>query len=215
MDINFLLRRAGGHRFRLYVPPDYDGGRSWPAVLFLHGAGERGSDSVGPLKVGIGPALEKRAEAYRAIVVFPQCPRAAHWSLPQGRTIATVALEETIGEFNVDMSRVALTGISMGAAGAWLMAAESPDRFVSLAPICGWATSRLAVAARVAHVPTWIFHGDADDIVPVDSSREMVLAMKDAGANVRYTEFRGIAHNSWDPAYQQTQLLDWMLAPKG
>ncbi|HSP35328.1 MAG TPA: alpha/beta hydrolase-fold protein [Thermoanaerobaculia bacterium] len=213
--MDFLLRRAGGQRFRLYVPPHYDDSGSWPAVLFLHGAGERGSDSVAPVKVGMGPALEKRAEPYPAIVVFPQCPRDAYWSLPSARASATIALEETIGEFNIDMNRIALTGISMGAAGAWLVAADAPQRFMSLAPICGWvyADELLAFARRIAHIPTWMFHGDADNIVPVESSRAMVAALRQAGADVRYTELRDVAHNSWDAAYQRTEVLDWLIDP--
>jgi predicted peptidase len=216
----FLLRRveAGGQprSFRVYVPPVYDDGHASPAILFLHGAGERGSDSIAPTEVGIGPHLSSGDDAYPAIVVFPQCPGESHWSAPEARAIAMAALDQTATEFRIDSARIALTGISMGAAGAWLLAFEEPDRFASLAPVCGWLSSftkrdPAAFARRIAHIPTWIFHGDADTIVPVEESRVMYAALQRAGANVRYTELKAVAHNSWDPAYGESGLLEWMI----
>jgi predicted peptidase len=215
MEIEFQLRRVEvdgvSHRFRLYVPADYDA-----AVLFLHGAGERGNDSIAPTKVGLGSALSEREEPFPAIVVFPQCPRETHWTAAAARDIAMAALDATKKEFRIE--RVALTGISMGAAGAWLMAAEHPERFMSLAPICGWVSARSTkdhadLIARIRGIPTWIFHGSVDHIVPVEHSRVMEAALKVAGADVRYTELRDVAHNSWDPAYGASNLLEWMLNP--
>lgn len=220
MKVEFLVRRAEAEGiardFRLYVPPGYDRQRSWPAVLFLHGAGERGNDSAAPTNVGIGPALKTRAAPYPAFVIFPQCPADSHWSAAAARAIAVVALAAAANEFRIDESRVALTGISMGAAGAWLLASEAPGRFMSLAPVCGWLSSRTkadlqAFAKRIAGIPAWIFHGSADDIVPVEESRIAAQALESAGANVRYTELAGVGHNSWDAAYQESALLEWMI----
>ncbi|HSP13340.1 MAG TPA: PHB depolymerase family esterase [Thermoanaerobaculia bacterium] len=219
MSTDFLLRHVesgGGTRdFRVYVPPDYDDDHTWPAVLFLHGAGERGNDSVTPTKVGIGPHLYDR-EPYPAIVVFPQCPAESHWSAPAARAIAAAALDSVISEFRIDAARIALTGISMGAAGAWLLASDQTGRFASLAPVCGWLSSRAkrdfsGFVKGIAHIPTWIFHGDADTIVPVDESRIMHAALEAAGAQVRYTELKGVGHNSWDPAYGESGLMEWLV----
>jgi predicted peptidase len=213
----FLLRRVevdGAPRpFRLYVPDGYSDQAAWPAVLFLHGAGERGSDSVTPTKVGIGPHLD----SYPAIVVFPQCPAESHWSAPEARAIAAAALDQTESEFRIDAKRVALTGISMGGAGAWLLASQQPKRFARLAPVCAWLSSRAkkdlpAFVETIAHIPTWMFHGDADNVVPVDESRLMFAALRGAGADVQYTELPGVAHNSWDPAYGSSGLLDWLIS---
>jgi predicted peptidase len=222
LEVNdFLLRRAERDgtalRFRVYVPSDYDHGRSWPAVLFLHGAGERGNDSIGPTLVGLGRTLAER-EAYPAIVVFPQCPKESHWAAAESRAMAMHALDEVMKEFNIDPAKVALTGISMGAAGAWLTAADHPRRFMSLAPICGWVTARsdtehAALIRNLRNIPTWIFHGSADPIVPVESSRKMAAALRNAGADVRYTELSGVGHNSWDRAYGESELLEWLLDP--
>ena len=219
MAVEFLLRRieSGGrsHQFRVYVPPHYEDDRAWPAVLFLHGAGERGNDSIGPTRVGIGSALQERAEPYPAIVVFPQCPAESHWALPEPREDALAALDSLRNEFNMDNARIALTGISMGGNGAWLMAADYPNRFTALAPVCGWltrsATTAADVAQRLAHIPIWMFHGEADEIVPVHASRIMNTALRAAGADVRYTELAGVGHNSWDDAYR-SPLMEWLIS---
>ena len=202
-------------RFRVYVPNHYDGGRAWPAVLFLHGAGERGNDSLSQTGVGIGRTLTNRKDPYPAIVILPQCPKDSHWSLAAARQMAIATLDSAISEFNIDKERVALTGISMGGAGAWLLAAEHPGRFAKLAPVCGWVHPRAAgdlgaFARKIRHIPTWILHGDRDTIVQVEESRFMNEALKAAGCDVRYTEFAGVGHNSWDPAYGETELLEWM-----
>ena len=223
MKIDFLLRSSvvegAARRFRVYVPPDYDEATARPAVLFLHGAGERGNDSIGPTRVGLGRTLMDREEPFPALVIFPQCPRESHWCSEYGRGVAMAALEETLKEFHVDAARVALTGMSMGGAGAWLVASDHPERFMSLAPICGWVSARsdpdkAQIIERIRGIPTWIFHGSADTIVPVDSSRAMAAALQKAGADVRYTELAGVEHNSWDRAYGQTELLEWMLNPR-
>ncbi|MEO6260232.1 MAG: alpha/beta hydrolase-fold protein, partial [Thermoanaerobaculia bacterium] len=125
------------HVYRVWIPPDYTTSRRWPAVLFLHGSGERGSDGLKPTQVGLGPALLAGVAGAGAIVVFPQCPENEHWVGP-ARNIAMAALDAVEKEFSIDRRRVALTGISMGGAGAWVLAAEHPDRWSAAAPICGW-----------------------------------------------------------------------------
>jgi predicted peptidase len=199
-----------GLPFRVYIPPDYDAARRWPAVLFLHGAGERGSDGLRPTTVGLGASLRRRSDPYPAIVAFPQCPCDDHWS-GSARFMAMQTLAAVEEEFPI--SHTALTGISMGAAGAWLLAAEHPDRFARLAPICGWAriVDRSTIARSIGAIPTWVFHGSADPIVAVEESRGIVAALKQAGASIRYTELPGVGHNSWDPAYDDSELLDWLI----
>jgi predicted peptidase len=216
MKPDFSLRRVDvdgvRRQFRVYIPPDSGDQREWPAVLFLHGAGERGRESMEPTRVGIGPHLD----GYPAVVIFPQCPQESQWSAPEARAIAKAALDQVQSELPIDPGRVALTGISMGGAGAWLLAGDQPERFAAVAPICGWLSSRVkpdltAFAQKIARIPTWIFHGDADTIIAVQESRLMYTALQAAGADVRYTEMKGVAHNSWDPAYGKSGLMQWLI----
>lgn len=217
-------------RYRLLRPIADDGvGRNahrYPLVLFLHGAGERGNDNVKQLKYLptwlAEPALRRRHPCF---VLAPQCRMDERWvdvswadvkSTPQPATptidlaAATKALEETLGREAVDPARVYLTGLSMGGYGTWDLAARQPDRFAAILPVCGGGDDR--AAARIASLPTWCFHGDADTAVSVERSRSMIAALKAAGGRPIYSELPGVGHDSWTPAYRDGFVLDWLFS---
>ncbi len=214
------------HRFQIWLPAAYNASQKWPAILFLHGSGERGDDGEKQTLVGLGPALRNGNVDVGAIVVFPQCPVSGHWIGP-ARRIAIAALDAAEQEFSIDRNRVALTGMSMGGAGVWVLAAEYPDRWSAIAPVCAWVRKPqqlpdvgdpakwlisssdpyAELARRLPNVPIWIFHGSDDPVVPVSNSRHMVGLL---GANAAYTEFPHVGHNSWDPAYATTHVVTWL-----
>ncbi len=192
----------------VYVPPTYDPSDKWPLVMFLHGAGERGDDGADQSTVGIGPAIEANPERFPCIVVMPQCPKNVMWTDRYDEING--ALDATLAEYNIDRSRMYLTGLSMGGYGTFMYGADNVDRFAAMAPICGGG--RVTDAAKLAAVPMWVFHGDADPVVTPDKSRTMVEAIKAAGGDIRYTEYAGVGHNSWDNAYAEPELMTWMLS---
>lgn len=200
--------------YQLFAP-DLDGPR--PVILFLHGAGESGRDGIAQTTVGLGPAVRRDPKRFPALVVFPQASRGYGW---RGFNLdaAVAALEDVERSFEVDPDRVYVTGISMGGYGTWLLAAQQPERFAAAVPICGGldrlAGSHADAARRLTRIRQWAFHGDADDIIPVEESRAMVAALRDAGADVRYTEYAGVRHNSWDRAYAEPELMPWLLRQK-
>ena len=182
----------------------------WPVILFLHGAGERGTDGVRHTRVGIGPALAQFPWRYQAIVVMPQCPAGVQWA-PAELEGALAALEAVRESARVDAGRIYLSGISMGGFGAFALAARYPSRFAAVVPICGWGDPA-TMSRPLARMPTWVFHGADDDIVPVTYSREMVAALRAVGNDrVRYTEYRSVRHESWDMAYADAELPTWLL----
>lgn len=216
------------HLYRVWVPAGYTRDRRWPAILFLHGSGERGSDGVKQTQAGLGPALADGSAAVAAIVVFPQCPENEHWVGP-AREIALAALDAVEQEFSIDRQRVSITGMSMGGAGAWVLAAEDRQRWSAAAPVCAWVVRPVAltsipdnklpwlaegedrpreVARRLETLPVWILHGSADTVVPVSESRRMASLL---GARAAYTEFAGVGHNAWDPAYRTTGVVAWLV----
>lgn len=207
----FLPRKIAAGTFRIYLPPEVT--PSMPIVLFLHGAGEGGADNVAQTTVGLGRAISKDPERFPLIAVFPQSPPRVPWRGPM-LDYAVAALDATIEEFDCDRDRVYLTGISMGGYGTWQLATQEPDRFAAIVPVCGGARNAVLTAQRLANVPAWVFHGDRDDIIPVSESREVVEALRAAGADVRYTEYKGVRHNSWDPAYAEPELMPWLLAQR-
>lgn len=204
----FERRLHGRARYSIFVPHGHDGRLELPLILFLHGAGEIGSDGVKPTRVGLGPAIRRQEATFPYLTVFPQS-RAGTWRAgsPDGDA-ALAILEQVRREFPVDPRRIHLTGISMGGFGAWSLAIARPELWASIVPICGGGDPRLAW--RLKPLPCWAFHGDADDVVAVANSRNMIAALEAAGGQPRYTEFPGVGHNSWDRAYAMPELFAWI-----
>lgn len=217
------------YHYQVYVPADYASKPTWPAILFLHGAGERGDDGLLQTNVGLAPAIRQNPSRYPAIVVFPQVPRDSQW-VGTPADMAVAALQQTMREFHVDPSRVYLTGLSMGGHGTWYVAYRHPELFAAVVPICGWVREFVMfrgsvpvvpgdsaqimplLVQKLGKVPIWIFHGEVDQVVNVNGSREPAAALKAAGANVRYTELLGLNHNAWDAAYGSDEFVQWLFA---
>jgi len=227
MTTGFVARGATAgsvsRRYQVFIPAAWSAEQKWPVVLFLHGAGERGDDGVVQTTVGIGPAIQKATGRFPCLVVLPQCQRNASWNSPPMQEHALQAMTDVISQMNGDEERLYLTGISMGGYGTWDLAARQPGRFAALAPICGgiyrpYGTGSRGIIRetmrRIGKTPVWVFHGGADEIVPVTESRQAVEALKAVGGDVRYTEYTGVGHNSWDPAYAEPELMTWMLGKR-
>ncbi len=198
-------------RYCVYVPPDYTPERPWPVILFLHGSGEAGADGFLQTDVGIARAIRRDHTRVPAIVVMPQCRPRQFWKGAMA-AMALKCVEQTSREYHLDPQRVYLTGLSLGGAGTWHIAARFPDRFAALAPICGFGEE--SDAAKLRGVPIWCFHGAVDDRVRVDSARTMVDAARKAGADVKYTEFAGEGHLIWDKVYEDAKFWEWLFAQK-
>jgi predicted peptidase len=221
---------AETYRYQVYAPRDWNKGRKWPVILFLHGAGERGDDGLVQTEVGIGAAIRRHVDRFPAIVVMPQCRNGQWWTQDAMQEQALKAFEQSVKEFNGDPERFYLTGLSMGGYGTWSIASKHPGKFAALVPICGGIrlparanvpdadkasdpnVDPYAEAARkIGKTPVWIFHGGADQVVPPDESRKMNEALKAASGDVKYTEYESVGHNSWDKAYAEPELMKWML----
>jgi poly(3-hydroxybutyrate) depolymerase/prenyltransferase beta subunit len=201
----------GERKYTVYVPPGYDGSRVFPVILFLHGGGERGQDGIVPAQVGIGPAILNRPAGWPAIVVFPQARET--WAAGSADSNATLAaLSDVMTAYATDPKRVVLTGLSMGGRGSWELAAAHPERFAAVVPICG--PGRLEHTSQLKGLPVWTFCGDADRDATVTNMRAMVEALEREGAQPRLTEYRGVGHNSWNRAYDDPELSEWMLAQR-
>ena len=221
------------YRYQVYVPREFTRSKTWPVIIALHGGGSYGDDGLKQTDGGFARAIRLNPEHFTAIVIFPQ----AHangtpgWQLEGGQA-AMAAVDKAIKEFNGDPNRVILTGLSAGGNGAWSIASRYPERFAALVPVCGFIfkfkglTSGIDypalapadagdpyafIAKKVAAIPVWIFHGDADKNVTVEESRKMAAALRAIGANVQFSEFPGVDHNAWDPAYARSDLIEWML----
>jgi predicted peptidase len=224
------------YRYQVYVPVEYSQDKLHPVILFLHGVGEGGEDGLLQTQVGLGPAIRQARERFPFIVVFPQARSDRLWA-GEMATLALKALDQTVEEFNGDPQRLYVTGISMGGHGTWYVATRAPGKFAAIVPICGFVNVKrpdlpaerkafvlednpfansadpyVAVASQISKVPTWIFHGGADPVVSPDESRRMFQILKASGFDVKYTEYQGVAHDSWDRAYAEPDLVPWLLS---
>jgi predicted peptidase len=196
-------------KYLLYLPEGYDQDKAkkWPLILFLHGAGERGDD-INKVKLHGPPKILQNRKDFPFIVVSPQCPAGSWWEpLP-----LISLLDEIQKDYRVDPDRVYLTGLSMGGFGTWELATRYPDRFAAIAPICGGG--RPVLAGWIKDIPVWVFHGDADPVVPVKQSDDMVEALKRVGADVKYTRYPGVGHDAWTATYANPELYKWFLSHK-
>lgn len=224
------------YRYQVFLPSNFDQAKNtkWPVILFLHGYGERGDNGLLQTDVGLGHAIRNYSGNFPFVVVMPQCRAKGEttWTDATMQKQALASLDAAIHEFHGDRTRVYLTGLSMGGYATWDLAAKYPGRFAAYVPICGgihapknFPQLRVTLvenpdvsdpyaetARRVGKTPVWIFHGEADDSVPVQESRKMAAALQSAGANVKYTEYPGVGHESWDKAYAEPGLIDWLLA---
>lgn len=194
----------------LYLPQDYEPEKRYPLILFLHGAGERGDGQQMLHHVnthGVARYANSGEFELPAIVLCPQCPEGRVWN----QLIFSLydLVNSVAEEYGADRSRMSITGLSMGGFGTWEMALTYPDRFCAFAPICGggmaWRTDVLNGK------PIWAFHGSDDDVVSITNSEEMVAAAKKNGADVTFTVFEGVGHNSWERAYTEHDVMGFLL----
>jgi len=215
--------------YRLFKPA---GTQKVPLILYLHGSGGSGIDNQRQLGLGniFGtrvwalPANQKRFPCY---VLAPQTDRGwARYEAPaeggvaklvpgfgDGAQMAVELVQALCRELPIDQRRIYVTGQSMGGAGVWNVLANRPQMFAAAVPVCGSAT--LDNAAIAAKIPLWNFHGDADETVPVTVSRDRIAAIRKAGGHPLSTEYAGVGHNSWEWAFTEPALVDWLFKQNG
>jgi predicted peptidase len=194
--------------YLLFLPEGYEEkpDEKWPLILFLHGSGERGEE-LAKVKIHGPPKIVESKSEFPFIVVSPQARRRG-WNPDALKAL----LDEVLADYRVDPDRVYLTGLSMGGYGTWTLAAEYPEYFAAIVPICGGGDPK--EAGRLKNLPIWVFHGAKDEAVPLSRSEEMVKALKDEGADVKFTVYPEAEHDSWTETYDNPELYQWLLSHK-
>ncbi|MEO0339504.1 MAG: phospholipase [Bacteroidota bacterium] len=218
--------------YRILYPENYNPQKTYPVLFFLHGAGERGDDNELQLVHGSKLFLEaENRKKYNAFVIFPQCAKDSYWaeidrtedrkhwefplkSTPSPTVMAVMEFfDEMVKTLPIDTRRQYLGGLSMGGFGTFEVLARMPRRFAAAFPICGGGNPLYAPIYGYS-TPLWVFHGDVDVVVPVDLSRKVVAALQDMDVDVKYSEYKGVNHNSWDNAFAEPELLKWVFSHK-
>jgi predicted peptidase len=210
----FILREshgaAGNHKYTVFLPRQYNAAQKWPAIVFLHGIGEAGSDGIACTTVGIGPRLAVLNGNFPFIVIFPQT--GMDWTSQTSENIMLDAIKDAEANYSIDQDRVSLTGMSSGGKGTWVLGARHPEIFSALVPMGGFSATD--EVPRLTKYPIWALHNSGDFIVGVGNTRDMIAKIKAAGGNPRYTEFDAGGHNCWDAAYEGGELFTWLAAQR-
>jgi predicted peptidase len=188
-------------------------GKKFPAMLFLHGSGERGTNVWEVTKHG-PPKIVKDKKDFPFLVFSPQCPPGQHWETDN----LLALIQDLKKRYPIDENRLYLTGLSMGGSGTWNLILDRPDLFAAAVPICGRADTNALnnlspeKLAQLRRLPIWVFHGEKDPTVPVEQSRNMAHALENIHANVKLTIYLEAVHDSWTQTYANPYLYDWLLA---
>jgi len=210
------ISRQVSANYLLFLPKDYGVQKSkrWPLILFLHGAGERGTN-IWKVAVHGPPKIMKDKPDFPFLVISPQCPENQRCD----NDVVLALLAEVPKKYKVDQGRIYLTGLSMGGYGTWSLGLTHPERFAAIAPICGGGDPLallLADRKRVNGLKTlsvWAFHGEKDPVVKLEESQRMVDALKKfGGKEVELTVYPEADHDSWTETYNNPKLYDWFLA---
>lgn len=193
--------------YLLYLPKDYEKQEKVPLMVFLHGAGERGSN-LDLVKVHGPPKLISQGKDFPCIVVSPQCPANKWWESYQ----LVALLDDLQSKYKVDPDRIYITGLSMGGFGTWNLASTIPNRLAAIAPICGGGD--VSMARRLTKLPIWAFHGAKDGAVPLELSQSMVDAITKRGGNPKLTIYPNAEHDSWTETYNNPEFYEWLFAQK-
>ena len=214
--------------YRIYVPKKANGDRKYSFLLFLHGAGERGTDNERQIAANsnlLTRIVNSTDPDQSCIIVAPQCPNDKQWvdtpwengsysvdTVPQSRQMEAVMrlVEQLTGEYAVDMDRMYIAGVSMGGYGTWDTIIRYPDMFAAAIPVCGAGDP--TKASLIKDVPIRTYHSTDDGTVPVSGTQQMVAALQAAGGHVIYTEYNDAGHFAWEPAFNDEALLDWLFA---
>ncbi|MEM1340197.1 MAG: alpha/beta hydrolase-fold protein [Bacteroidota bacterium] len=228
-----FVQDSGVLPYRLLLPKDFDPTRRYPLILVLHGSGERGNDNEKQLTHGAALFLQETVrENYPAIVVFPQCSENSTWARIEvegdfgnrefiffedaSPTPEMALLEGLIAqlkeEYRIRNNGMYVGGLSMGGFGTFELVRRNPGMFAAAFPICGGANPK--IARKLKRTAWWVFHGGADEVVPPKYSTQMVEALQQKRAKVKYSLYLAVKHNSWENAFAEPELLPWLFSKR-
>jgi predicted peptidase len=208
--------QGGTMPYRLFGPGRaLAAGEKIPLVVFLHGAGERGTDNVAQVGTNMYGLLDAtRSPEYSSFLVAPQLPSGG-WRESSSVDFTRQIIDDVLSDYPIDTDRLYLTGLSLGGFGTTRYVRDNPDLFAAAVPIAGAANFSLADMATIKDVPFWLFHGDQDGVVDVERSRNFVAEMRQVGGDPLYNEIARGRHNVWNRVYadrstQEFGLYDWL-----
>ncbi len=217
--------------YQLWMPEAYDAEKEYPIILYMHSSGVRCDDNghIYTAEAKFLRNLEASEYANEVIVLAPACPVTDKWvpanawneilydyenTAPTRYMQAATELFALVKTtYSIDLDRQYTYGMSMGAFAVYDLLTRNPDTFAAAIPVAGAGDYEESAISNFEGTAMWIFHGDSDTSVPVESSRNMVEALRAVGRDdVLYTEFEGAGHGIWVMTADTEGLLDWLFS---
>ena len=207
------MNRSHQLKYLIYLPKDYLT-KKYPLVLFLHGAGERGTN-LKDIEIHGLPKLVRNGKKFPFIIIAPQCPLNLWWSDPLPVELLSKLVNDIVMKYGIHKNNVFCTGLSMGGYGTLALSIKNPKLFSAIIPICGGMDIKnFFDILNLKDLPIWLFHGDKDEVIPLENSQSIYKVLKLVNKNIKLTVYKGVDHNSWDRAYDDNELYKWMLSHK-
>ena len=202
-----MAEKSKTYRYLAYLPEGYDKSntKAWPLIIYLHGSSCKGNNLDRLKKYG-PPFYLERGMDVDAIVISPQCPSNKNWTVGSWFESFYQEIKE---KYNVDPSRVYLTGMSLGGFGTWDIASRYPDYFAAIMPLCGGGKTNMVETLK--DIPTWVFHGEVDRKVRINRSEEMVEALQEVGSKPIFSVLKGQGHGI-QKVYADQNIYKWLLS---
>lgn len=227
----FLVEGTDTLKYRILYPENFDATKKYPVIFFLHGSGERGSDNEKQLTHGAKLFLSADfRKNHPAVVIFPQCTADSYWANVEIDAVNTkrffnfkkggeptkpmallVMLTEKMAKQSfTDKNKMYVAGLSMGGMGTFELLRRKPNTFAAAISICGG--DNVANVKKYKNVPLWIFHGGLDDVVHPQFSYNVYKELKNLGHEPKFTVYLKANHNSWDSAFAEPELMNWLFS---
>jgi predicted peptidase len=206
--------------YRLFIPAQYNPQRTYPLVLWLHGAGGTGTDNLRQISGDQIPGthLWTKAENQAVQPMFVLAPQSqSGWVLPKEPGLnpelqmAMGVLESVRKEYRIDTKRIYVAGQSLGGFATWAVITSYPRLFAAAIVLCN-SGSLPKLARNIRNLPVWVFQGEKDSSLFVTASVEMVEAIRKAGGNAQYTSYPDAGHDIWERAFSEPSLVKWLFA---
>ncbi len=219
----FIRKNKTKFNYLLFIPKDYHKNKKkkWPAIIFIHGSGEAGKDIEKVKKHGPPKLVEKRNN-FPFIVISPQYILNREFKI-SNKFIDDIFINKMVELYRIDVNRIYLTGISYGGFLTWIYSIKYPDKFAAIAPVCGFGSLKSfgnkpgipKNLQKISGIPTWVFHGKKDDVVPISHSEIIVEALHKKGSMVKFTKYPEADHDAWTDTYEKNdKLYKWFMKNK-
>jgi phospholipase/carboxylesterase len=196
---------GGRGGYSLYVPEYYTPERAWPLVMALHGGSSNGRSFLW--------SWLRDARSHGAILVAPTAAGST-WAL-MGEDTDTANLSRILASaqsrWNIDPTKLLLTGMSDGGTFCYVSGLESASPFTHLAPVAATfhpLMAEMADAQRLRGLPVYLVHGRLDWMFPVQVARQTHQLLSAAGADVTYREIDDLSHCY--PREINPAILNWL-----